>query len=83
MIGCELWLLLAHDHANAASPVLRQADANHFDLRGQAVQQNTGYGVETQSWSHQINQWRRILKFDAGKITVAAKLAKLQMASHP
>ena len=82
MISCELWLLLTHDHANAAAPAFRQADANHFDLRGQGVQQNASHRMETQGRSNQINQWRQILNFDARKITVAAKLAKLQMAAH-
>src|ERR1700731_3275214 len=33
MVGCEFWLLLAHNHANPPTPVFRQAHANHFDLR--------------------------------------------------
>lgn len=61
MVSCDLRLLLAHDHANAAPPALRQGDANHFDLGRQSVQQSVGHRMETQGGSNQINQWGRFL----------------------
>jgi hypothetical protein len=82
MVSCELWLLLPHHHANAASPVFRQANPNDLNFWGQRVQQNARHRMETQRRSNQINQRRHFLNFDARKITVTAKLAKLQMALH-
>jgi hypothetical protein len=83
MVSSRLWLLLAHNYANAASPAFRQSHANHFDLRRQSFQQNAGHRMETQRGSNQINQRRRFLNFDSRKITLTAKLAKLQMPAHP
>src|SRR5271166_390005 len=69
--------LLAHYHADAATPAFGQAYAHNFQMRSEVPQQDVCCGMKTQCRSDEINQWRRVLELDAGKISVTVKIALL------
>ena len=71
--------LLTHDDANAAAPALRETYTRDFDFRADIAKDAGRGGMETESGSDEVDEWRRLLQFDTGKISVTRKVSLSEM----
>jgi hypothetical protein len=73
---------LAHDDSQAAAPALRQADSCAFQFVGEKTQKSVRGRMEAKRRSNQIDERRSGLQFDSREISVAGKIALLEMTAY-
>src|ERR1700687_5246557 len=78
----RMCVLLPHDHAHAAAPALREADAHDFHLRREIAQQLIGGGMKAQGRRDEVDQRRKRLQRHAAKISIAWQVAPVQVMPH-